>query len=215
MRPGGLPDQDVDVLNGGLYGLVDDPRDLPGERLLLFLGTPFADVALNYGHDSSPLPSSLYSMARSLIPVRSQDVTTHRPRATLLYSAELNVRVVRRIRVPDRYDGQASGLLQAPGLRVPEFGDLRRHTLLLRLWTAWGRDEAQRKGGVVAPPRPHARRRRGHRLGHYHAPEGVGRLRAHGHLQRHARRESHKREALPGRPPHRGGDRPRRRWRAE
>src|ERR671917_421578 len=105
MRNGGLPDQAVDVLDGGLYGFVADTRDLPGERLLLLFGAPFADIALDYGHDSSPLPSSLYPMARSLIPVRSQDFTTYRPRATLLYSAELNVRVVRRIRVPDRYDG--------------------------------------------------------------------------------------------------------------
>src|SRR5215210_1332412 len=44
-----------------------------------------------------------------------------------------SVRVVRRIRVADRYDGQDSSLLQAPGVRVPELGDLRRHTLFLRL----------------------------------------------------------------------------------
>src|SRR5215208_2301898 len=71
------------------------------------------------------------------------------------------IRVVRRTRVADRNDGQDSGLLQAPGFRVPEFGDLRRHPLLLRLRSSGRRAETEHQRGVVAPQRAHARRRSG------------------------------------------------------
>src|SRR5215213_2372245 len=110
---------------------------------------------------------------------------------------------VRRTSAGDRDDGQDSGLLQAEGLRVPELGDLRWDPFLLRLRATWRRDEAKHQGGVVAPHGPHARGHGRPRLGHNHAPQGVGGLGAHGHLQRYARRESHEQAPLQGRPPHR------------
>ena len=112
--------------------------------------------------------------------------------------------IIRRTHGADRDDGQDSGLLQAQGLRVPEFGDLRRHPLLLRLRSLRRRDEAEHQGGVVAPHGPHARGHGRPRLGHHHAPQSVGGIGAHGDLQRHARREPHQQAPLQGRPPHRG-----------
>src|SRR5918912_2994568 len=83
-------------------------------------------------------------------------IITHRSGTTLLILRDsLRVLLVRRIRVADRDDGQDSGLLQTSGLRVPELGDLRRYTLLLRLRTFWRRDEKDHKRGVVAPHRTH------------------------------------------------------------
>src|SRR5215207_8587867 len=79
---------------------------------------------------------------------------TPNPRISLGYTCP-TLRV-RRTRARDRDDGQDSGLLQAEGLRVPEFGDLRRDPLLLRLRTSWRRDEAKYQGGVVAPHGAHA-----------------------------------------------------------
>src|ERR687885_1818691 len=133
-------------------------------------------------------------------------IITHRSDTTLLILRDsLRVLLVRRIRVADRDDGQDSGLLQTPGLRVPELGDLRRHTFLLRLRTFGRRAEKKHERGVVAPHRTHARRRRGAGCGHHHASEGLGGLRSRGRLQRHARREPHVEASLPGRSPHRSG----------
>src|SRR5215218_8929758 len=124
------------------------------------------------------------------------------PRVSLGYTC-MTLRV-RRISAGDRDDGQVSGLLQAERLRVPELGDLRRSPFLLRLRASWRRDEAEHQRGVVAPHGPHARGHGRSRLCHNHAPESVGGLGTHPHLQRHARREPHEQTPLPRRPPHRG-----------
>src|SRR5919199_1432815 len=149
--------------------------------------------------EESPMP---VPAARS---VSTSRIITHRPITTLLIlQGLLHVRVVRRIRAWNRNDGQDSGLLQTPGLRVPELGDLRRYTLLLRLRTLRRRAEKKHKRGVGATHGTHARRRRRYRDRDYHAPEGVGSLRTRRGLQRHARREPYLRTSLPGRPSHRG-----------
>src|SRR5215211_916424 len=132
-----------------------------------------------------------------------------KPQDSLGYTC-LTLRV-RRSSAGDRDDGQDSSLLQAEGLRVPELGDLWWPPFLLRLRAPGRRDEAEHQGRVVAPHGPHARRHGRPRLGHYHAPEGVGGLGAHDHLQRYARREPHEQAPLPRRPPHRGRHRNRRR----
>jgi hypothetical protein len=90
---------------------VDDARDLPSERLLLLFGAPFADVALYYGHNSSPLPDrSLFDDTKFI----TSTCTGHHellPQGNFVIFCGSSVRVVRRIRVADHYDGQDSGLL--------------------------------------------------------------------------------------------------------
>ncbi len=65
MSPRSLADQDVYVLDGGTYSLVDDARYLPGERLLLLFGTAFPDVALNDWHTSPLLARPVFRDAKS------------------------------------------------------------------------------------------------------------------------------------------------------
>src|SRR4028118_2056076 len=54
-----LPDQDVDVLDGGTDGLVNDARYLLRERLPLLLGASFPDIPLYDRHANPPLSDRL------------------------------------------------------------------------------------------------------------------------------------------------------------
>ena len=104
--------------------------------------------------------------------------------------------------------------LQAPGLRLPVRGDLRRHPLRLGLRPAGRRAQGEHQEAVVAHRRPGPRRhRRPGLLGHPAAPD-LGGLRSRRRLHRPADRVPELPQALPGRPPRggvRGAEGPRRR----
>src|ERR671920_1115158 len=151
---------------------------------------PLRPSRMSHSMTGTVLLSLFYAAVRSLEEEHfpAQNAVPYRDNFANIAEAS-RIRVVRRTRVADRNDGQDSGLLQAPGFRVPEFGDLRRHPLLLRLRSSGRRDEAEHQRGVVAPHGAHARRRGGAGRRNHHAPQSLGGFRAPLGLQRHARRE--------------------------
>ena len=93
---------------------------------------------------------------------------------------------------------------QAPGLRLPQQRDLRRHPLRLGLRPARRRAQGERPPPVVAGDGAAPRRRRRPRLRGDPGPRGVGGLRPRRHVHRPADRVPVLPQAVPGRPP-RGG----------
>ena len=67
---------------------------------------------------------------------------------------------------------------QAPRVRLPQFGNLRRHQRRLGLRPPWRRAEKQRQARLVAGDGPGARRHRRPRRRHPDAPPGLGHVRS-------------------------------------
>ena len=101
----------------------------------------------------------------------------------------------------DGHDGEDRRALQAPRVRVPLLGDLRRRRLDLRLRPLRGAAQEQPQERVVAGDAAGARRHRRDRLGDPPAPPRVGGVRAPRGLHRPAGGLPHLQAALPGRPP--------------